>query len=164
MAGILTKEDNTTNSGTPGLSELPFIKYFFGSVNHEVSQDEIVFVLVPHIVRESTLTGLNTRSIDTGTSNDIEIRRSAAQPGDNLPLGAAPAPAPATNAASAASAMVQQMKQQAMPPVPGVPGSPAAARPAPPQRPARSPHRASAQLHANGGQHLHGVGVSDERA
>ena len=136
LAGILEKSDNTTNSGTPGLSELPFIKYFFGSVNHEVSQDEIVFVLVPHIVRESTLTRLNTRSIDTGTSDSIEIRRSAGEADDNTPLAAAPAVAPTTSAANAASAMVQQMKQQAMPPVPGgMPGSPAAAKPAVPATP-----------------------------
>ncbi len=131
LAGLLTKEDNTTNSGTPGLSDIPLLKYFFGSVNHEVSQDEIVFVLIPHIVRESTLTKLNTRSIDTGTSNDIEIRRSAALADDNTLLSAAPAPAPATptTAANAATAMVQQLQQQAMPPVPGTsgaPGSPAA--------------------------------------
>jgi general secretion pathway protein D len=129
LAGILEKEDNMTNSGTPGLSELPFIKYFFGSVNHEVAQDEIVFVLIPHIVRESTLTRLNTRSIDTGTFNDVEVRRSAGQEDDNTPLSAVPLPAPATSAGNAASAVVQQMKQQAMPPVPGgMPGSPAAAK------------------------------------
>ena len=129
LAGILTRTENNTTSGTPGLSEIPFLKYLFGSVNKEDLQDEIVFVLVPHIVRESTLTRLNTRSIDTGTFNDIEVRRSAGQEDDNTPLSAAPAAAPATNAGSAASAVVQQMKQQAMPPVPGgMPGSPAAAK------------------------------------
>ncbi len=76
LAAILTKQDNTSNSGTPGLSSIPLLKYLFGSVYKEKQQDEVVFVLVPHIVRESTLTGLNTRAIDTGTAQDIEIRRS----------------------------------------------------------------------------------------
>ena len=119
LAGLLTRTDNTTNSGTPGLSDIPFLKYFFGSVNKEQQQDEIVFILVPHIVRESVLTKLNTRSIDTGTSNDIEVRRSAASPEDLLPQVAAPPTASNTSAANAASAMVQQLKQQASPPTPG---------------------------------------------
>jgi general secretion pathway protein D len=119
LAGILTKTDNTTNSGTPGLSDIPFLKYFFGSVFKENQQDEVVFILIPHIVRESVLTGLNTRAIDTGTASTIEIRHSAT-PIDNLfPESARPAAGPAITAANAASAMVQQMKQQAMPPTPG---------------------------------------------
>jgi general secretion pathway protein D len=125
LAGILTKMDNSTNSGTPGLSDIPFLKYFFGSVNHEVQQDEVVFVLIPHIVRESVLTRLNTRQIDTGTQNDIEIRRST-NPADGLldAENAAPLGGSKTTAANAASAMVQQMKQQAMPPTPpGVSGA-----------------------------------------
>ncbi len=43
------------------------LKYFFGSVYKENDQDEVVFILIPHIVRESVLTRLNTRAIDTGT-------------------------------------------------------------------------------------------------
>ena len=119
LAGILTKMDNTTNSGTPGLSDIPLIKYLFGSVNKEVQQDEVVFVLIPHIVRESVLTGLNTRAIDTGTQTTIELRHADANLGDLSPLSAAPNAAPAVTAANAASAMVQQLKQQAMPPTPG---------------------------------------------
>ena len=53
LAGILSKEEDATNSGTPGLSQIPILKYFFGSVFKENRQDEIVFILIPHIVRES---------------------------------------------------------------------------------------------------------------
>jgi general secretion pathway protein D len=121
LAGILSKQDNYSNSGTPGLSDIPLIKYLFGTVNKEIQQDEVVFILIPHIVRESVLTRLNTRAIDTGTSNDYELRRAPA--GELVsdaaePSGPVPAPAQTTSAANAASAMVQQMKQQAMPPMP----------------------------------------------
>ena len=127
LAGILTKQDNYSNSGTPGLSQIPLIKYLFGSINKEVQDDEVVFILIPHIVRESVLTRLNTRSIDTGTGTDIELRHS---PIDRLfPESAGQAgaaPASNTTAASAATAMVQQMRQQAMPPRAG--GNPPAAK------------------------------------
>ncbi len=119
LAGILTKTDNMTNSGTPGLSDIPFLKYLFGSVFKETAQDEVVFILIPHIVRESVLTGLNTRSIDTGTQSTIELRKADVTKDDLAPVNAAPAPGPAISAAQAASGMVQQLKQQAMPPTPG---------------------------------------------
>ncbi len=122
LAGILTKQDNYSNSGTPGLSDIPLLKYFFGSIYKEVQDDEVVFILIPHIVRESVLTRQNTRAIDTGTSTSLDLRRA---PVDELLSESAdqavPAPTSNTTAANAASAMVQQMKQQAMPPtLPGV--------------------------------------------
>jgi general secretion pathway protein D len=128
LAGILTKLDNYSNSGTPGLSSIPLVKYLFGSINKEVQDDEVVFILIPHIVRESVLTRLNTRSIDTGTGSTIELRHA---PIDEIlaestdQASAAPA-STNTTAANAATAMVQQMKQQAMPPRAG--GKPPAAK------------------------------------
>jgi len=122
LAGILTKEDNYSKSGTPGLSEIPILKYLFGSNDKEIQDDEVVFILIPHIVRESVLTRQNIRAIDTGTSNTIELRRVApdAALSDNTPLYA-PTQNTAqstTSAANAAAAMVPQMRRQAMPPTP----------------------------------------------
>ena len=120
LAGILSKQDNYSNSGTPGLSSIPLVKYLFGSINKEVQDDEIVFILIPHIVRESVLTKLNTRVIDTGTNTNMEVRRSPVeQLFPDSAAQASPAPASNTTAANAASAMVQTMRQQAMPPRPG---------------------------------------------
>jgi len=119
LAGIITKTDSNNNSGTPGFSQIPLLKYFFGSVYKENQQDEVVFILVPHIVRESVVTPLNTRLIDTGTGKDYQLRRASAS--ETLPDAAfqpTPTPAQTTSAANAASAMVQQLKQQTMPPLP----------------------------------------------
>ncbi len=77
LAGILTKQDRNSSSGTPGLAELPFFKYFFSSQTKETQQSEVIFMLIPHIVRESLLSRLNTRAIDTGTGQAIELRREA---------------------------------------------------------------------------------------
>ncbi len=140
LAGILTQQDNKTVNGTPGLGELPFFKYFFSTQGKEVQKDEIVFLLIPHIVRESIISRLNSRAIDTGTGQAIELRRdvSAEPPPDaRLNPGPRPATSQAVSAASAASAMVGQIGQQAQPvqpgqPAPPVPGvTPNAAGPAP---------------------------------
>jgi general secretion pathway protein D len=121
LAGILSKTDTINVSGTPGLAEVPILKYIFGSNFREAAQDEVVFILIPHVVRESTLTRLNTRAVDTGTANDIQIRQTPTALDALFPdSAAAKAQAPSnTSAANAAAAMVEQMKQQAMPPTPG---------------------------------------------
>ncbi len=119
LAGIVTKQDNKSVSGTPGLGELPFFKFFFSSQNKEVQQDEIVFLLIPHIVRESVLTRINMAAIDTGTGNDIQLRRDLtpepAKAAADLPGPALNRPIGETSAASAAEAARQQMHQQVSP-------------------------------------------------
>jgi general secretion pathway protein D len=75
LGGIMIKSDQKSVAGTPGLGELPFLRYFFSSQSHEVQNDEVVFLLIPHVVRASDLTALNLQSIDTGTGNSVEIRR-----------------------------------------------------------------------------------------
>jgi general secretion pathway protein D len=141
LAGLIQKQDNLTVSGTPGLGELPtFFKFFFSSQNKEVQTDEIVFLLIPHIVRESVLTRLNTRAIDTGTGQSIELRRDP-----SLELAAEPAApprpraiGPATTAANAANAMALQLNQQAQPIAPpAIP--PLNGQPAPAAAPAGPP-------------------------
>ena len=134
LAGILTKQDNKSVAGTPGLGELPFFKFFFSSQDKEVQTDEIVFLLIPHIVRESVLTRLNMAAIDTGTNQSIELRRdetarprvAAEQPTVTVP---GVPPSSPTTAAAAASAAIQQMNQQANPPSPPAAASAAATIP-----------------------------------
>jgi len=130
LAGIVTKQDNKSVSGTPGLGELPFFKFFFSTQNKEVQQDEIVFLLIPHIVRESVLTRLNTAVIDTGTGASIELRRDeTVKPMSTVDMSESSIDHPLTqsNAAQAASAAVQQMRQQSAPPTP--PSTPPAGQP-----------------------------------
>src|SRR5271156_2988405 len=110
LAGIITKSDSLNINGTPGVGELPFFKYFFTSRDKINDKTEIVFIIVPHIVRESVLTRVNVRPIDTGTGQSIELRRDvAAGANDSQPIGsgARPHPAQPTSAANAASAMAQ---------------------------------------------------------
>ena len=138
LAGLVTKSDNRSSSGTPGLGELPFFKYFFATNNKEVQENEIVFLLIPHIVRESVLTRANTRAIDTGTGQAIELR----QDPNLADLNTSVAPArqaaigQATSAANAAAAAALQLKHQAQPVAPPATQNPATNPAAQPQQPA----------------------------
>ena len=130
LAGIITKQDSLNINGTPGLGELPLLKYFFASRATDNSKDEIVFLLIPHIVRESVLTRMNTRAIDTGTGQSIELRHDASLADSSServnPIAKPRTTGSATSAANAASAMVQQLNQQAQPLTPPATNQPAA--------------------------------------
>ena len=123
----------------PGLSQIPLL--FFQFRYHENQQDEVVFILIPHIVRESVLTALNTRAIDTGTQTSIELRHSDTPIDTLFPQSATPPATPTTSAANAANAMAQQLSQQIMPPTPGNPayGGSGRATPAAPGAPSLQP-------------------------
>ncbi|WP_245536335.1 cohesin domain-containing protein [Terriglobus saanensis] len=127
LAGLLQQSDTKSVSGTPGLGEIPFLKYFFSSQDKKQSSDEIVFLLIPHIVRESPLTDANTRIIDSGTNQGIELRRRSpnGRLATNRDLGGDGATdltviSQPTSAANAASAMIGQLAAQARPVAPAL--------------------------------------------
>ena len=90
LGGIQDKQDQVSLNGIPGLSSIPILKYVFGSRDHTITDDEIVFVVVPHIVRSQTLDSVNLRTIDTGVGTSIELRHVPAEG-----AGTTPATAPA---------------------------------------------------------------------
>ena len=125
LAGLLQQQDTLTVSGTPGLGELPFFKYFFSSQDKVQQSDEIVFLMIPHIVRESIVTDDNTRPIYTGSGQSIDlIRRDPSKVAADLSGQAegssagTPASSQGTSAAMAARAMVGQLASQARGPMP----------------------------------------------
>jgi general secretion pathway protein D len=80
LAGLLEQDDNKSIAGMPGLGEIPLLRYLFSTDSTDRKQDEIVFMLIPHIVREQVISPLNTRAIDTGTNQEIELRRDTVAP------------------------------------------------------------------------------------
>ncbi|MFC5865279.1 cohesin domain-containing protein [Acidicapsa dinghuensis] len=138
LAGILNKQDLVNITGIPGLGELPILKYIFGSKSVEHIDDEVVFVLMPHVVRSPDITPLNLRSIDTGSGQAISLRPvdqapeakpAAATPpsGAEIQPSSAVAPLRGQTAATATSSALQQMRQSALSDVPGA--NPSAATP-----------------------------------
>ncbi len=95
LGGIQNKQEQNNWAGIPGLSAIPVLKYVFGSRDRQIQDDDIVFVVVPHIVRSQVLDQANLRVIDTGTGQSIDLR--------HADVGGAPAPsAPAPSAQPAA--------------------------------------------------------------
>jgi general secretion pathway protein D len=140
MGGFLEKEDLVSVTGTPGLGEVPLLKYIFSSQTHEVIDDEIMFLITPHVVSAQRLNPLNLGAVDTGTGSNIDLRfvdsqgsgQASASPVLQLlptvnsthiaspatidPSQAQPSPVPASPAASAGMAVSMQIVPPAAPP------------------------------------------------
>ena len=74
LGGIQNQQEQENWSGIPGLSSIPILKYIFGSKDHTIQNDEIVFLVVPHVVRSQELDPANLRTIDTGAGQSIDLR------------------------------------------------------------------------------------------
>ena len=78
MGGILEETESRSINGIPGLASIPFFRYFFSTENKQRQDNELVFMLIPHIVRAQDVFDSNTRAIDVGTANSISLHRSSA--------------------------------------------------------------------------------------
>src|SRR6478672_1609954 len=93
LGGILEDQDIRSLNGIPGLAQIPILKYLFSQTNVEHKENEIVFALIPHIIRSRDVNDLNEKALEVGTASAIELRRtSQAEP-----------PVPAIEAAPAAA-------------------------------------------------------------
>ncbi len=123
LSGILDQQDQVSWSGIPGLSSIPILKYLFGSKDHTITNDEVVFLVTPHVVRGADISSSNLRAVDTGPGQNVELRRIAETgPGVNMP----PQVQPVDTQRIAPHMPTAQAQQEAT--VPGT--SPSAAGPA----------------------------------
>ncbi len=79
LGGINDSQEMVSWNGIPGLSSIPGLKYLFGSKDHTINDDELVFLVVPHVVRSQSLEDMNLRTIDTGTGTTVDIRHVPAE-------------------------------------------------------------------------------------
>jgi general secretion pathway protein D len=76
LAGLVKKQVNQNVSGWPGVGDIPLLKYLFTTQSHEVVDDELVFMLVPHVIRSQEIKMKSTSQLDIGTTNAVQIRES----------------------------------------------------------------------------------------
>ena len=108
LGGIMEDQQTKSLSGIPGLAQIPILKYLFGQTTQDHSENEIIFAIVPHIIRGTEVSEINQRAIDIGTSTTIELRRkpqatpapTPAQPASQPPANQAPAGQPAPPSAA----------------------------------------------------------------
>jgi general secretion pathway protein D len=74
IGGIMDDSNTKSLAGIPGLAQIPILRYLFGQVTQDHSQDETVFAITPHIIRGLDVNEYNQRQIEIGTANTIELR------------------------------------------------------------------------------------------
>ncbi len=120
MGGMLEDSETKSLTGIPGLAQIPILKWLFGQTNTDHSENEIVFVLIPHIVRAPDITQMNQEALDVGTASAIEMRRvshttSVAEKPSTAPAQISPSQPPAPVAPPVQNAPVQNPAAPAMP-------------------------------------------------
>jgi general secretion pathway protein D len=75
MAGLVQKELALSVSGWPGLGEIPGVKYLFSTQQKSLSTDELVFMLVPHVVREFDGNAGAAHEFSIGSNDSVQINR-----------------------------------------------------------------------------------------
>jgi general secretion pathway protein D len=117
LGGLIEQTDSNSITGIPGLAKVPGFRYLFGNniIDHE--KDEILIVLIPHIVRMPSISVENLRSISSGTDTNAEVRLEDAvllpePPKPQAAPGSQPAPAPAGGPAPANTSVSQNASLQ----------------------------------------------------
>ena len=85
LGGILENTQTKSLSGIPGLAQIPLFRYLFAEESKEVKDNEIIFILIPHIVRAQDLNESNVKAVDVGTANTISLHRGMNQAPDQQP-------------------------------------------------------------------------------
>jgi general secretion pathway protein D len=80
LGGMFETQETKSISGIPGLSQIPVLKYLFSETSKETTNNEIVFALIPHIVRAREIVPLNRRTLDVGTANGIQLHSTENRP------------------------------------------------------------------------------------
>ena len=97
LGGMMEDSKTKALTGIPGLASIPILKYLFSQDTSDHSTNEIVFVLIPHIIRGPEGSRGSNDMLDVGTANALQLRRSNPQPAAPAPP---PVPAPAPQGAA----------------------------------------------------------------
>lgn len=121
LGGLINQQESKQVTGIPGLSSIPLLRRLFTGDSIDKERDELMIVIVPHIVRSPDLTAQNLRPIAVGNQQTIKVSY-------------APRAADMINGPSAAAAIgnagAPARTPSAMPPASPAAGHPAVAAPA----------------------------------
>jgi general secretion pathway protein D len=105
LGGIMEDQQTKALTGIPGLAQIPILKYLFGQENTDHSTNEIVFVLIPHIIRGPEIAH-GADLLDVGTANALSLRLASTKPAVPNPPPAGVTP-PAQSAPQGVTAPTQ---------------------------------------------------------
>jgi general secretion pathway protein D len=146
LGGILEDSIVNNTAGTPGLGQIPILKYLFSQNDKERHTNEVIFLLVPHIVRGQELSPLNRREYDVGTGVGIDLRKMDKGGAKPEPLTRGQNATPPVNPAATGTAAANPAAPGSATNAPlGRPTAPGIAQATPPQQTPAQPQQATDQ-------------------
>jgi general secretion pathway protein D len=122
LGGLFDRTDTKTLNGWPGLARIPLLRYLFSDDKIDHQEDEVLIVLIPHIVRLPEWTKANLRPLYSGSESNIQVKREAEVrapvqppqvPAAPQPGATNPAPTPGAPGANPPAATADQSGQPA---------------------------------------------------
>ncbi len=110
LGGLIQRTDSKTLNGWPGFAKIPVLRYLFSTDNVDHQEDEVLIVMIPHIVRLPDWTRENLRGLYSGSDQNIQVKRESA------------VRTPASEPTKAASQATAGMTPGAVVPTPGAAG------------------------------------------
>lgn len=83
LAGLIQRDERRSNTGVPGLNEVPIISKLFGAAQDSDTRTEIVLLITPRIVRNLDVPGVGLQEFLSGT--DAAVGASPIQLGSPVP-------------------------------------------------------------------------------
>jgi general secretion pathway protein D len=107
LGGLIERDTTKTLNGIPGISQIPFLQYLSSDISKEVSDQEILIVLTPHIIRFPSISAEDLRTLAAGTDTNVRVYRDDVEP-QAAPAALPPPPKPAGPPASQPSPQMPQ--------------------------------------------------------
>lgn len=86
LAGLIQRDERRSNTGIPGLNEIPIVSKLFGGAQDSDTRTEIVLLITPRIVRNLDVPGVGLQEFLSGT--DAAVGASPIQLGTPVPAAA----------------------------------------------------------------------------
>lgn len=79
LGGLIERTETKNLNGIPGLSQIPFFRYFTSDISDQVQEDEVLIVLTPHIIRFPSIEAGNLQTVAAGTDSNPRVNRQSSE-------------------------------------------------------------------------------------
>ncbi|HKV12525.1 MAG TPA: secretin N-terminal domain-containing protein [Thermoanaerobaculia bacterium] len=74
LAGLIRDDEQNTDTGVPGLSDIPVLGRLFSNKKNEAQRTDVILTLTPHIIRNAEITPEDLEPIWVGTEQNLSFR------------------------------------------------------------------------------------------
>jgi general secretion pathway protein D len=89
LGGLIERTTTNNLNGIPGAASVPGFKYLFSQTDKEVTDDDVLIILTPHILRLPGITAENLRRLASGTDSNVRVFHQVSDDGQSSGPGAA---------------------------------------------------------------------------